>query len=202
MTPRLVEIGLAERTRAGETLSGDRCVVARAGSRVLIGVIDGVGHGSEAAQAAAVAAAVLEKHPREPVDALMLRCHEKLRETRGAAITLVAIEGATGALEWVGAGNVSAALQQVEPFGLPATRELLVRSGACGASLPSTRASQLPMARGDTLVIATDGVHRKFVDDIVGSEPPQRLADRLLSRYGTSLDDSLVVVARLRAPEP
>lgn len=202
MTNGLVEIGLAQRTRAGESLSGDRCVVANSGVRVLLGVIDGVGHGSEAAHAAAVAAGLLEKHAREPVDALLLRCHAQLRETRGAAITLVAIDTATGTLEWVGAGNVAAALLQIEPFGLPATRELLVRGGACGASLPSTRALRLPMARGDTLVVATDGVHRAFISDIVGSEAPQHLADRLLARYGTTLDDALVAVARLRAAEP
>jgi len=202
MTHGLLETGLAERTRAGETVSGDRCVVANSGPRVLLGVIDGVGHGSEAAHAAGIAADELEKHAREPVDALLLRCHAQLRDTRGAAITLAAIDTTTGTLEWVGAGNVAAALLQIEPFGLPATRELLVRGGSCGATLPSTRALQLPMARGDTLVIATDGVHRTFISDIVASEPPQRLADRLLARYGTTLDDALVLVARLRAPEP
>jgi serine phosphatase RsbU (regulator of sigma subunit) len=175
--------------------------VAGNGRRVLVGVIDGVGHGPEAALAATAAATVLETFFHEPVDALLQRCHTRLRATRGAAITLVAIDTDAHSLEWVGAGNVVAALQQIEPFGLPATRELLVRAGAAGDSLPSTRTSRLPLARGDTLVIATDGVHPKFIDDISCSEPPQQLADRLLKRYATLQDDALMLVARLKVTE-
>ena len=201
MTPGPVDIGIAERTRGGEEQSGDRCVVAGNGRRVLLGVIDGLGHGPEAAQAAAAAATILETFVHEPVDSLLQRCHARLRATRGAAITIVAIDTSAHSLEWVGAGNVVAALQQIEPFGLPATRELLVRAGAAGTSLSSTRASRLPLARGDTLVIATDGVHPTFTNDISGNETPQHLADRLLQRYATLQDDALVLVARLKAAE-
>ncbi|HJR71500.1 MAG TPA: SpoIIE family protein phosphatase [Gammaproteobacteria bacterium] len=202
MTSGLVDIGIAERTRSGEVESGDRCVVATNGRRVLLGVIDGVGHGPQAALAAAAAAAILEAFVHEPVDTLLERCHTHLRATRGAAITLAVVDTDAPSLEWVGAGNVVAALQQIEPFGLPATRELLVRAGAAGGSLPSTRVSRLPLARGDTLVIATDGVDPAFTDDITCSETPQQLADRLLKRYATPQDDALVLVARLRATEP
>jgi len=201
MTPGLVDIGIAERTLRGEEQSGDRCVVAANGRRVLLGVIDGVGHGPEAALAATMAANTLEAFVHEPVDTLLQRCHTNLRPTRGAAITLVVIDADAHSLEWVGAGNVVAALQQIEPFGLPATRELLVRAGAAGGSLPSTRTSRLPLARGDTLVIATDGVSPAFTNDISCSEAPQQLADRLLKRYATPQDDALVLVARLRGNE-
>jgi serine phosphatase RsbU (regulator of sigma subunit) len=196
-----LSIGIAERARSGEDQSGDRCVVAANGARVLVGVIDGVGHGAEAARAAAAAAAVLEGFALESVDALLQRCHTRLRETRGAAITLAVIDTAAHSLEWVGAGNVVAVLQQIEPFGLPNTRELLVRSGAAGDWLPSTQSSRLPMARGDTLVMATDGVYPKFINDLSCSEAPQQLADRLLKRYAMLHDDALVVVARMQATE-
>jgi serine phosphatase RsbU (regulator of sigma subunit) len=201
MTPG-VDIGIAERTLSGEEQSGDRCVVIGKGQRVLLGVIDGLGHGPEAALAAAAAATILETFVHEPVNTLLQRCHTRLRSTRGAAITLAVIDTDTHSLEWVGAGNVVAALQQIEPFGLPATRELLVRAGAAGASLSSTRASRLPLARGDTLVIATDGVYPAFTNDITCNEGPQQLADRLLKRYATQQDDALVLVARLKAVEP
>jgi len=201
MTTGLVDVGIAERALSGEEQSGDRCVVVSNGRRVLLGVIDGVGHGPEAALAAATAATILETFVHEPVDTLLQRCHTRLRGTRGAAITLVAIDTDAPSLEWVGVGNVVAALQQIEPFGLPATRELLVRAGAAGASLPSTRASRLPLTRGDTLVITTDGVYPAFTKAISCSEDPQKLADRLLQRYATQLDDALVLAARLRVVE-
>ena len=201
MSAAPLTVGIAERARSGEEQSGDRCVIARSGQRVLVGVIDGVGHGAEAARAAAAAAAVLETYANETVDALLQRCHTRLRETRGAAITLVIVDTETHSVEWVGAGNVVAVLQQIEPFGLPTTRELLVRSGAAGDWLPSTQTSRLPMARGDTLVMATDGIYPKFINDLSCNEAPQQLADRLLNRYAMSHDDALVVVARMQGAE-
>jgi hypothetical protein len=51
--------------------------------------------------------------------------------------------------------------------------------------------------RGDTVVVATDGVHPTFIDGVSAAGPAQRLAEQLLAKYGTSRDDALVVVARL-----
>ena len=65
------EIGLD----GGELESGDRCVVKTSAQRTLIGVIDGVGHGREAAVAADAAAEVLETFAGESVSPLLRRCH-------------------------------------------------------------------------------------------------------------------------------
>ena len=192
-----IEIGIAQLARRGEVRSGDRCVVKTAAERTLIGVIDGVGHGPEAALAADAAVEVLETFAGESVSPLLRRCHERLRNTRGAAITLIVLDAVARAAEWVGAGNVAAVVSQTEPPGKKHCRELLVRSGIAGSLLPSTDAFSLTVHGGDTLVLATDGVRRAFIDDVASGEPVQRLAEQLLARYGTSEDDALVVVARL-----
>ena len=51
-------------------------------------VIDGLGHGDAAADAAAVASGRIRRHRREPAESLLRRCHAALRKTRGAVITL------------------------------------------------------------------------------------------------------------------
>ena len=197
MSAPAIEIGIAQAARAGETRSGDRCVVKTAAQRTLIGVIDGVGHGPEAALAADAAAEVLETFAGEPVSALLQRCHERLRNTRGAAITLMVLDAAARAAEWAGAGNVAAVVSQAEPAGRRYSRELLVRGGIAGSVLPSTDALSVTVGRGDTVVFATDGLHRTFVDGITSGGSAQRLAEQLLAKYGTVQDDALVVVARL-----
>jgi negative regulator of sigma-B (phosphoserine phosphatase) len=193
-----VEIGIAHLALPGEDQSGDSCVVKSSASRTLIGVIDGVGHGAEAARAAAVASEVLEAFAGEPVGSLLQHCHERLRTTRGAAITLITLDVATGVLEWVGAGNVAAALLHNEPSGKCSRRELLIRGGMAGSSLPSTETLQLEVCNGDTIVLATDGLDRCFMDGIGADAPPQQLAEQLLAQYGSALDDALVVVARVQ----
>lgn len=193
-----IEIGIAQAARPGEIRSGDRCVVKTAARRTLIAVIDGVGHGPEAALAADAAVEILDVFAGESVSLLMRLCHERLRSTRGAAITLIVVDPAANAAEWVGAGNVAAVVSQTDPPGKRRCRELLVRSGIAGSLLPSTDALSLKIARGDTVVLATDGVHRTFIDGVCNSGGSvQRLAEQLLAKYGTAQDDALVVVARL-----
>ena len=196
-----LDIGIAQVALSGESESGDRCVVRTSARRTLIGVIDGLGHGPEAASAAGAAAEILEAFAGEPVGSLLQRCHERLRGTRGAAITLVVLDADAGAAEWVGAGNVAGAVLQTAVSGKRSWRELLVRSGLAGSWLPSTDALRLPVRNGDMVLLATDGVHPRFfesVDAVAAGEPAQRLADDILAGYASMRDDALVVVARLQ----
>jgi len=194
---QLLEIGQAGLPFAGESEIGDRCVVRLSDQRALVAVIDGVGHGHEAAAASAAAAEVLERYGNETLDVLMLRCHENLVDTRGAAITLTLFDGRNSVLHWLGAGNVAALLLHTEPSGHARARELLVRSGVAGVSLPSIDVSSTAVARGDLVVLATDGLRPDFAEGVDRCARPQVLAERLLADYGTRRDDALVVVARL-----
>ena len=73
---------------------------------------------------------------------------------------------------------------------------LVTRGGIVGGELPAVQAAIVPVTPGDTLVFATDGVRQEFVADISLREPPQRLADQILARFGKGTDDALVLVAR------
>ena len=63
--------------------SGDSHVVRQLPEGVLAAVIDGVGHGNEAADAARIAGRTLNSSPHEDAVSLVWRCHEALKETRG-----------------------------------------------------------------------------------------------------------------------
>lgn len=195
MSNELIEVGVAQFTLPGEQESGDRCVVRYFDGRAVVGVIDGLGHGPEAAHAAERAVEVVERYGHEPVGLLMQRCHERLLDTRGAVITL--LELGAGRLRWVGAGNVAAVLvRRHEPLGELRCEELLVRSGVAGIVLPSIDAFDAEIGPGDLVVAVTDGIRSSFIGAL-GRESPQRLADRLLEDYRTGQDDALVVAARV-----
>jgi hypothetical protein len=57
-------------------------------------------------------------------------------------------------------------------------------------------ASVVALAQGDTLILATDGIHSDFGNTVNLFDPPQDLADRILAKYGKTTDDALVLVAR------
>jgi serine/threonine protein phosphatase PrpC len=188
---------VAGRPIPGEHVSGDLHVTVP-GERLVVAVIDGLGHGPDAAHAAGRAAEVVEAHPDERPDTLLHRCHEALRSTRGAAITIAAIDEAGSEMTWVGVGNVQAALLQARPAARGAREWVPLRGGVVGYLLPSLRTATVRLERDDVLVLATDGVRPVFGDWPGPGEPPQDVAARILDEQGRGTDDALVLVARYR----
>jgi hypothetical protein len=174
--------------------SGDVHVVTGFPGGALVALVDGLGHGFEAAEAAQRAAAVLQAFAGEPVIALVERCHEALRKTRGAVMSVASFHGRDSSMTWVAVGNVEGVL--VRARKTERRQSLALRGGVVGYQLPALRASTLSVSRGDTLVLATDGIRSAFPADLTADGDPQAIADSILARYGRGTDDALVVVAR------
>jgi negative regulator of sigma-B (phosphoserine phosphatase) len=177
--------------------SGDRHVVALFPDGALIAVIDGLGHGVEAAAAARTAADLLEASPQDPVTDLIQRCHQALRRTRGAVMSLASFHAVSSSITWAGVGNVDVVLLRSTATGK--SREVLLgRGGIVGYQLPAVRSASLPVGRGDTLIMTTDGIRGGFADRVDVRRPPQENAASILADYGKRTDDALVVVAQYR----
>jgi negative regulator of sigma-B (phosphoserine phosphatase) len=189
-----VEVGLASSPLPGQTEIGDKSLVLPNGKRVLIGVIDGLGHGSEAAHAADLAVQSIREHPGDSLQALVQRCHTALRRTRGVAMTLASLDLPGGSLSWLGIGNVEALLIPAQEDGR--LQVPLLSGGVVGHQLPRLRVSSHNVSPGDLIVLATDGIDRNFPERIVESEKPQAIADALLENCGKGNDDALVLVVR------
>lgn len=202
MSRGILEVGVAEFTLPGQPCSGDRHYLHQTSDHALIGMIDGLGHGAEAAVAADAACGQLAGADNQSVGQLLARCHEQLRGTRGAAMTLVNLDMRARRLEWVGVGNIMTLLLHPQSSGKFAQTELFVRGGVVGVSIPATVASGVNIAPGDFVVAATDGVDIRFASDIAKPESPQKLAERLLQRYCNGHDDALVLVARVLWDNP
>lgn len=192
-----IEVGVASLALPGQAESGDLHVFKAFPGGALVGVIDGLGHGSEAAVAARTAVEILESRPSESVLALIRQCHDKLNPTRGAAMSLASLNRIEGTLTWLGVGNVEGVLLRGDKSATPGYESLLLRGGTVGRRLPSLFASILPVSPGDTLIFATDGIHSDFAQGLAIVEPPPRAAARILSQHGKGTDDALVLVARV-----
>jgi phosphoserine phosphatase RsbX len=193
----LLDCGVAARTRPGESESGDRHVVKRFRNGALVAAVDGLGHGADAATAAQVAAATLEQHADESVIPLLERCHASLTGTRGVVLSLGKFSWRDRTLTWLGVGNVEGLLLHCEAGGGPPDRQALVlRGGVVGHQLPFLRALVIPVSAGDTLIFATDGIRSGFAEGLVLSDPPTKIANRILALHAKDTDDALVLVAR------
>src|SRR5919206_1625244 len=76
-------LGAWSRPRPGEETNGDAYFVGRHDDEILLAVVDGLGHGRGAGEAAEAAVETLEQWQGEPLDELVWGVHESLRATRG-----------------------------------------------------------------------------------------------------------------------
>ncbi len=196
MNTPCLEWSTASAAMPGESESGDVYWVGAVPDGMLVAALDGLGHGSEAATAGRVAIKTLEQHAAEPVISLLERCHESLKPTRGATMSLASFNARSGTMTWIGVGNVQGFLLRNDA-NLP-HEQLLLRSGIVGSHLPLLHAAVIPVYPGDTLVFTTDGIEHDFVRAITSSGPLQAIADRVLARANKGTDDALVVIARYR----
>ena len=192
----LIEWAVAEVTRAGQTESGDRHLVTATPDGALVAVVDGLGHGAEAADAAKVAVRSLERNAQQRVIPLVRDCHQSLVGTRGAVISVASFTAHDQTMTWLGVGNVEGLLLRALATS-PRRESLLLRGGVVGVHLPTLTAEIVPVTPGDTLILATDGVRSDFSSERLSQQdPPPMLADHILARWGKRDDDALVLVVR------
>ncbi len=193
----LIEWSTADRPMPGQRVSGDRSLVTPFDGGALLTVIDGLGHGEDAAEAAELAALTVTAHADEPPVDLVRRCHERLRRTRGVVMALASVRPASGFLEWVGVGNI-------EALRVPTSRRergssLISRSGVVGYVLPPLRATTTAVTPGDVVVMVTDGIGHAFAEGIDATATTRSIATTILTRYARTSDDAAVLVARVLA---
>ena len=179
-----------------ETPSGDLHVVAPFPGGVLVALLDGLGHGEEAAAASKAALAVLHDHAGDSLLLLVPRCHDALRRTRGVVMSLASFRTADSSMTWTGIGNVEGVLLRARGSPERPDESISVRGGVVGYQLPPLRADALLVFPGDTLIMATDGIRSGFATGLAIENSPQEIAESILARFAKGTDDAHIVVAR------
>lgn len=192
----IIALGVAAAPMPGEQESGDLYLLEPSETGVLLAVVDGTGHGAEAALAARIAAATLEAFARESPIALIRRCHTELKGTRGVVMTLAFFQHLDRTMTWLGVGNIEGVLFRPSAAGHVPSERVLLRNGLVGHQLPPLSASVLPVTPNDIVILATDGIKPDFADRLVLNGDLQHIADQILVRHRKETDDALVVVAR------
>jgi negative regulator of sigma-B (phosphoserine phosphatase) len=191
----LIDAAVAEAALPGEEESGDLHLIASHGDGVLVAVIDGLGHGREAAEAARIARSTLEQDPAADLPDLFVSAHSALVRSRGVVMSLASF-AQTGRLTWLGVGNVEGTLVRGDVRPVRRADSILLLGGVVGFQLPPLRPSTTLVEPGDLLILATDGIAAGYVPGLDPAAAPQAIADRILAEYGRGGDDALVLVAR------
>ena len=192
----LLEYGVASVTAPDQDESGDRHLVKTIQDGALLAVVDGSGHGKDAGGPARLAVETMETHADEGVVSLFQQCHERLRSTRGAVMSIASISAAQSTLTWAGVGNIEGMILRFGSSSQETIDRLLLRPGIVGYRLPRVQPQTMPIAPGDLIILATDGISLDFENHIMSEEHPRAIANTISSGYRKQYDDGLVLVAR------
>lgn len=180
-------------------VNGDAYLIkAVEGNKLLLAVIDGLGQGPKAAQAATVVKQILEAYPRSPLDVLIGRCDKALRalpQETGVALGLLRVTPRT--IQYAGVGDTF-----VHLWGASIAHPLN-QNGIVGLfRLPTIRVhKQTFSAVNAVIVMCTDGVHNHFTSaDLPLEASAWGIADYIMRHNRRAYGDATVLVAKINRP--
>lgn len=180
--------------KEGETACGDGwTIVEQRGSQVLF-VVDGLGHGADAAAAARAATAVVAKHAsRAPAD-ILRAVDAALRSTRGAAASVAVLQPGLALCTYCGVGNIAASIH-----ANGAARSMVSHNGTLGHQVRKIQEFQYPFPRGALCIVHSDGLATRWsLGAYRGLElrHPALIAAALYRDYSRRRDDVTVLAVR------
>ncbi len=180
----------------GQALSGDSTLVRELEQGLFIAIVDVLGHGPEAHELTLTIDDYLSRYASFDLAGLIVRLHDHLRGSRGAAVGLCAIDPASGSLEYTGIGNTA-----IRRFGSAETR-LVSQDGVLGQNMRSPKPQLLQLQPGDLILFYTDGVSDRFAAaDYPGLawHSPQEVVSNVVQRFGKDHDDAACIAVRCPA---
>lgn len=175
---------------------GDGYAIMQDDDLIYAVLIDGIGSGAPAQQAAEEGLHALNKAPAGELHRLFDTVHDALQSsTRGAAMAAVEINLSTCALSWASVGDVDGLLDQADG----GRSSVIQVPGTLGMMYSGIKATRRNLHAGDVLTLVSDGIqrnHRRHGGD--GGSPSFR-ARHLVDNFARQSDDSTALCLQLVA---
>ncbi len=180
-----------------EVACGDAWHLTCNAQGMAITLIDGLGHGLPATEAANAGAVTASRAGLVATTEMIARLHAGMAGTRGGAVGVVRWEPASGRLEFAGIGNIAASLHD-----LHGSRGLASHPGIVGVQYRKAQAFDFHVFSGNLLVMHSDGLQARWnLRDYPGliQRHPALVAAVLQRDFDRGRDDASIVVVRLGA---
>src|SRR5262249_28535816 len=123
-------------------------------------MVDGLGHGTEAAVAANAALAQFRRSPGEPPEEVVHAVHLAMRHTRGGAVAAARLHWASATVAFAGVGNIAGTV--IAPSGQ--LRRMVSHNGTAGHNARKIQSFEYPMG-GGLLIMHSDGIATSWTLD-------------------------------------
>jgi anti-sigma regulatory factor (Ser/Thr protein kinase) len=190
-----IHLGAVNVSKSGEEVCGDSWGAAWINQELAILVADGLGHGLDARLASVEAVRQLQENPELGPKPLLMRIHQALRSTRGAAVAIARIDTARGKLTFAGVGNISGRIYA----GSEARQSLVSLNGTAGHQCERIQEFSYPWPADGLLLLHSDGLATgTAIESYPGlaARDPALIAGVLYRDFWRSRDDGTVVVAK------
>jgi len=179
--------------KPGEEVSGDGWASHADEHGLTLFMVDGLGHGTEAAVAANAALAQFRRSRAEPPEEILHAVHLAMRHTRGGAIAVARVHWASATVAFAGVGNIAGTA--IAPSGQ--LRRMVSHNGTAGHNARKIQAFEYPTG-GGPLIMHSDGIATSWtLQSYPGATRlhPMLLAGLLFRDFSRGRDDATVVVA-------
>ena len=179
----------------GETVCGDSWSMVQGAERSIYIVVDGLGHGPGAAEAADEAIRIFDLKSQHSPEVILHDIHEALVKTRGAAVAIAEVLHDRKLLNYVGAGNIVGAICHGAK-----SRSLVSMNGTVGHSMGRIQPFAYPWEENSVLVMHSDGLGTRWnMEQYPGlaSRHPALMAGVLFRDFSRRRDDATILVSRI-----
>ena len=183
-------LGAVNRVVEGEIECGDAWSLRQDAQGFALFVVDGLGHGTFAAEAARVAVGAFEANPFAQPQDILVRANGLMSKTRGGAAASARVVG--DQVSYCGVGNISGVL-----ISHGKSQGLVSHNGTLGLNQRRTQQFEYRREPGAFLIMHSDGVSArwdlKHRADLLARHPAI-IAAALYREHGRERDDATVVV--------
>jgi len=193
VAPARPSVACLTRSMRGEEVCGDAVAVRQENGDTVVLVVDGLGHGPLAAQAAAVALRAFESGACTSAASIATDLHQALAGTRGAALAVAHIDPEAATVTFAGIGNIAGWIVDDS-----SRRGMVSMPGIAGHKIRRIQEWRYDLDAGSRIVLHSDGLTDKWA----ASPPlvvrdPVLVAAMLMRDAGTRHDDASVAVAEV-----
>lgn len=172
---------------------GDTGIIKVHGNQCFMALVDALGHGKEAHNAAVLAENYLLDHVDQDLVAIMQGLHAHLEGSRGAVAAVCRLQLDSGTLRYSGMGNISLKRYGTRP------KRLVTKDGILGYKISSPTDNRIDLFPGDIFIMTSDGIREHFDDNefpdlLLGNA--RTIAAKFMEKLGKQNDDASCITLR------
>lgn len=189
-----LDLGVVSLPMTGEESCGDSWAVDQQPGRSMVMMVDGLGHGVYAAEAAREAVRAFRQNVHRRPGAILEAAHGALRSTRGAAMAVLELDLDQRSIRYAGIGNISAVV-----VGSASRTSLVSHNGIIGHQARKFQEFVYPWQPDGVLIMHSDGLGSQWrLEEYVGlaGRDPALIASVLYRDFTRGRDDVTVLAAR------